>query len=102
MGKNEERTSDKGVEDPPKPKRRKVLQPVENCPPIRSKALTIKEIVEKMKGIREDARRIKDSNSGAVGGSDNLQNCRTSEQVPKDVGEERPTEGVWVQLRMKL
>ena len=38
---NEERASDQGAENPPKPKRRKVLQPIENCPPIRSKALTI-------------------------------------------------------------
>ena len=55
--------------------------------------MTIKVIMEKMKGMREDARKIKDSNSGAVGGSEDLQNCDTSQQVPNDPGERRPTEG---------
>ena len=90
----EVKAPDLGAENPPKPpKRRKVLQPIENCPPIRSKALTVKEIIERMKEIKVDARRDQDSNSGAGEGASNLQNWGPSSLLATDLEGSRPTEG---------
>ena len=49
--------------------------------------------MEKMKEMREDARKGQDSNSGAVEGSNNLQNWGTLDLVPNDQGEKRPSRG---------
>ena len=49
--------------------------------------------MEKMKGMREDAKKGQGSNSGAVEGANNLQNWGSLNLIPTDLETKRPTEG---------